>query len=96
MKYQLRKTKRFTKSYKKITASGKWNSKIQKDLETAIDLILENKILPPKFQDHQLKGVLKDYRELHIRGDLLVVYQIIKDEFVLVLVDIGSHSYLSL
>ena len=69
---------------------------MQKDLNIVIDSLLQEKSLPQKFQDHQLKGVLKEYRECHIRGDLLLVYKIIKDDLILVLVDIGSHSYLSL
>jgi len=94
--YRLRKTKRFIKSYKKISLSGQWNNKIQKDLDKTIDLLLLDKQLPIKFRDHQLNGILSDYRECHIRGDLLLVYTILKDEIVLILVDIGSHSYLSL
>ncbi len=94
--YKLRKTKRFIKSYNKILLSGKWNTKMQNDLNIVIDSILQGKPTPQKFQDHQLKGDLKEYRECHIRGDLLLVYRIIEDELVLVLTDIGSHSFLSL
>lgn len=95
-RYKLRKTKRFTKSYKKIILSGKWNSKMQNDLNIVIDSILQGKPMPQKFQDHQLKGDLKEYRECHIRGDLLLVYRKIKNELILILTDIGSHSFLSL
>lgn len=94
--YKLRRTKRFIKSYKKILLSGKWNTKMQNDLNIVIDSILQEKSIPQKFSDHQLRGELKEYRECHIKGDLLLVYKIIKDELVLVLINIGSHSYLSL
>lgn len=91
--YQIRKTKDFEKSYKNIKRSGKLNNTIQKDLNTIIDLLIENKTLPAKFKDHQLKGKLKDYRECHLKADLLLIYKIIENELILVLVDIGSHSY---
>ncbi len=45
-----------------------------------------------KYKDHQLKGALKDYRECHIKPDLLLMYAIVDD--ILELVNIGSHSEL--
>ena len=48
--------------------------------------------LADKYKDHQLKGNMKEFRECHIKPDLLLVYMI--DENVLKLVDIGSHSEL--
>jgi len=52
--------------------------------------------LPEEFDDHQLTGNLKNYRECHIKGDLLLVYQVQKTELILILVDVGTHSYLNL
>lgn len=48
--------------------------------------------LPAQYRDHQLTGSLKDYRECHVRSDILLVYQIHQNELVLLLVDIDSHS----
>ena len=48
--------------------------------------------LEDKYKDHQLKGNMKDFRECHIKPDLLLVYMI--EDNVLKLVDIGSHSEL--
>jgi len=45
-------------------------------------------------RDHALSGEWHGYRECHIKGDLLLVYQIHDDVLVLVLVDIGSHPQL--
>jgi len=58
----------------------------------AISLLANNKILPAKYKDHQLKGSLSKYREFHIGGDLLVMY-VIEDE-ILYLLRIGTHSEL--
>lgn len=92
--YRLKKTKRFIKSYKKILSSGRLSNKIQIDLNEAIDLLLNSDTLPVRFRDHQLSGELREYRECHIRSDLLLVYRLLKNEMVIVLIDIGSHSYL--
>ena len=52
--------------------------------------LLNDVELDYKYKDHQLKGSLKEYRECHIKPDLLLMYSIIND--VLELVNIGSHS----
>ena len=57
-------------------------------------MLAQGKKLPPEYKDHQLQGELQHYRECHIKGDLLLVYQIRKAELLLVLVEIGTHSYL--
>ena len=46
--------------------------------------------LEEKYKDHPLKGSLKEFRECHIKPDLLLMYGIIND--TLELVNIGSHS----
>jgi mRNA interferase YafQ len=94
--YRLRKSKKFEKSYQKIKRSGKLKKEVEKDLYKAINTLLKKEKLQENFKAHQLKGELREYRECHIRGDLLLVYKIIEDELILILVDIGSHSYLNL
>ena len=49
--------------------------------------------LPDEARDHQLKGILSDYREFHLSGDLLIIYRITQDNTV-ELIRIGSHSQL--
>ncbi len=48
--------------------------------------------LAEKYKDHQLAGKLKEFRECHIKPDLLLIYMV--DDHTLKLVDIGSHSEL--
>ena len=88
MKFQLARTNSFKRSYKK--------KKLNDDEELAyIDVLyhlLNDKKLEEKYKDHQLKGNLKEFRECHIKPDLLLIYRINND--VLELVDIGSHSEL--
>ncbi|EMJ40702.1 addiction module toxin component, YafQ family [Helicobacter pylori GAMchJs114i] len=81
------------------------SKKFDKDLKILVknDLKLLYKVvgnlateqpLEPKYKDHPLKGALKDFRECHLKPDLLLVYQIKKQENTLFLVRLGSHSEL--
>lgn len=88
MKYQLDRSNSFKRSFKKI--------KLTDDEETnyieIVYKLLNDIELGEKYKDHQLKGKWKDYRECHIKPDLLLVYKINGDR--LELIDIGSHSEL--
>ena len=48
--------------------------------------------LEEKYKDHALEGNWKNHRELHIRPDWLLIYQIKDDILVLELTRTGSHS----
>lgn len=48
-----------------------------------------------RYNDHQLTGNKKLYRDCHIKPDLILLYQKI-DFDTLVLIRLGSHSELSL
>ena len=92
--YLISRTKDFEKSYKKIEQFGRLKRQTKESLAEAIDTLAQGKKLPAGYKDHQLRGELEPYRECHIKGDLLLVYQIRKNELLLILVDIGTHSYL--
>ena len=65
------------------------------ELKIIFDVIsmLENGIiLDEKFKDHELSGNWANYRECHIKPDLLLIYQI--DDSTLKLARLGSHSEL--
>ena len=88
IKYRLFKTNSFKRSYKKQKLTD------EEDLayiDVVYNLLCDVK-LEDKYKDHQLKGNMKDFRECHIKPDLLLVYMI--EDNVLKLVDIGSHSEL--
>lgn len=92
--YRIARTKDFERSYKKLRKSGLLKAQARENLETAIDTLARGEKLPAKYRDHRLSGELKQYRECHIKGDLLLVYQVRDQELVLLLVDLGTHSYL--
>jgi len=92
--YGVIRTKDFERSLNKIKRSGLFKPTVRRNLEEVITLLAERKGLPVSCNDHQLKGELGQYRECHIKGDLLLEYRYLDDILILVLVDIGNHSYL--
>jgi len=59
-------------------------------LKAVIRLLANGEGLPIAFQDHSLKGLLKDCRECHIEPDWLLIYRIDGNE--LCLVRTGTHA----
>ena len=85
-------TKRYRKSLKRL----RFDTRLLDDLARTIDLLAQDKSLPPKLNDHALVGNLKQFRELHLRPDILLVYQKEPDEELITLYDIGLHANLFL
>ena len=56
--------------------------------------LLNDEELPEKYRDHQLTGELKEFRDCHIKPDLVLIYR--KYDDVLQLVRLGTHSELDL
>jgi len=92
--YKVVRTRQFEKSYRKLKKSGVFKPSVKQNLEEAIVLLADGKSLPISYADHKLSGELQQYRECHIKGNLLLEYEYRNDILVLVLVDIGSHSQL--
>ena len=86
IKYRLFKTNQFKRSYKKLKLT---DSEDLAYIDIVYNLLCANELVD-KYKDHQLKGNMKDFRECHIKPDLLLIYMI--DNTTLKLVDIGSHS----
>ena len=54
--------------------------------------LLNDEPLPPEAKDHALQGEWSDFRELHLGGDSLLIYQ--TDERHVYLTRLGSHAQL--
>lgn len=75
---------------------------VKKHLKTAKDkkilcdaikkLSINGDLLEPKYKAHNLKGDLKEFREAHLKYDLLLVWQI--EENTIYLTMLGTHSEL--
>ena len=80
--------KQFKKDYKRIARTGRNTTR----LFDAVTFLQAGEPLPPHYRDHALTGDWKDYRECHLGGDWLLIYQL-TDE-VVVLVRTGTHTEL--
>lgn len=89
--YQIIYVKKFEKSLKRLVKGGLKKS-VQKEIIKTIDVIASGEKLPPAYRDHQLHGEFALYRECHVQGDLLLMYQIIDTELILLMVNVGSHN----
>jgi len=91
--YTIKRLRSFEKSIARLDRSGIKVSLKKKVLQT-IHHIASGQKLSESFADHELHGEFAGFRECHVAGDLLLVYKIEKENLILVLVDIGSHSQL--
>lgn len=89
-KYEVKFSKEFKKSLKKITKQGKEIDK----LLNVVDKLVNKEPLDLKYKDHQLYNDkrFKNCRDCHIEPDWVLIYKYIEDEIVLLLVNTGSHS----
>ena len=82
----------FTKSYKKDIKKYKNKPEILKEINEVINKLARDEVLKPRFFDHQLKGNESEFRESHIKPDLLLKYKKNDALFILIAVRLGSHS----
>jgi mRNA interferase YafQ len=87
-------TSRFKRDYRREQL-GKHNKKLDALLPAIINLLVEDKPLPPNAVDHPLIGTLNDCRDCHVKPDLILIYRKTNDNS-LELVRLGSHSELGL
>lgn len=82
---------RWTNQYKKdVKLAKKRNYNISELLEVVKKLSF-GLPLEEKYKDHALEGNWKNHRELHIRPDWLLIYQIKDDILILELSRTGTH-----
>lgn len=60
-----------------------------------IEILASGQKLDIKYQDHKLKGNMSEYRECHIKPDLLLVYKKDKDILVLTCIRLTNHNNLN-
>lgn len=61
-------------------------------LDALLDLLMNEKTLPPCYKDHPLKGEWAHYRDTHIEFDWILIYRVDKETESLLLAALGSHS----
>lgn len=81
-------TSRFKKDYKLAVKRG-LNIEL---LDNIIRMLAAGQSLPEEYNDHQLIGNFKEYRECHIQPDWLLIYRVEKNILTLTLQRTGTHS----
>ncbi len=89
MMLKLEYSTQFKKDFKKI---AKLAIPYVVEVGHVIKLLQSGKTLPEKYVDHPLSGNWKNYRDCHIKPDLVLIYKI--ETSVLKLARIGNHSEL--
>ena len=74
------RTSQFRKDVKRMQRRGKTFGEFRQ----VILNLANGENLEPKYQDHSLGGQYKGTRECHIQPDWLLVYELTKEELVLV------------
>jgi mRNA interferase YafQ len=90
----IRRTHAFKRDYKR-EKKGRHRRTLDDDLLRTVALLASDARLPERARDHPLVGEWKDYRDCHIRPDLVLIYRK-PDDATLDLVRLGSHSELGL
>jgi mRNA interferase YafQ len=85
-------TGRFRRDYRREKL-GRHRRHIDAELLEAVTMLANDESLPKRYFDHALSGEWSDYRDCHIRPDLVLIYRK-SDSETLELVRLGSHSEL--
>ena len=83
---------RWTNQYKKDVKLAKKRNYNISELVEVVKKLSFGLPLEEKYKDHALEGNWKNHRELHIRPDWLLIYQIKDDILILELSRTGTHS----
>jgi mRNA interferase YafQ len=84
----IERTNRFKKEYQRHVAG----TSLETEFAALVKLLVQGTPLPAGYRDHPLKGVLAGCRDFHMRGDLVVIYQVTPD--LVKFFRVGSHSEL--
>ncbi|MDQ2680964.1 MAG: type II toxin-antitoxin system YafQ family toxin [Candidatus Eremiobacteraeota bacterium] len=91
---RIERTSQFKRDYKR-ERKGKHGAVLDGMLLQFIDCLIEDTRLPARANDHALSGEWEDFRDCHIKPDLVLIYRKPNDN-ILQLVRLGSHSELGL
>jgi len=89
---EVRYTGRFKRDYRR-EKSGQHGKRLDALLMEVVNLLAADQPLPRRNVDHPLSGEWNDFRDCHLRPDLILIYRKTDDDG-LELVRLGSHSEL--
>jgi mRNA interferase YafQ len=82
----------FKRDYKR-ESKGRHRNTLDDSLSTVLLALANDHQLEPRYRDHDLSGDWANYRECHVKPDLLLIYRKSGDD-ILRLARLGSHSEL--
>ena len=90
----IERTHRFKRDYKRVSR-GRHGADLDERLAAIVEALATDAPLESRHHDHALSGPWADFRDCHVRPDLVLIYQK-PDAGTLRLVRIGSHAELGL
>lgn len=90
----VKQTAKFKRDLKR-EAKGKYRGLLEAMLMPVLTALASDISLEDRHFDHALTGNKKEFRDCHIKPDLILLYQK-PDENTLILVRLGSHAELDL
>ncbi len=89
--YELKRSNKFKKDFKKLSKGSYFDVDV---FVFIVEMIINTGILPAKYKNHKLQGEFIGCMECHIQPDVLLIYSLDKEERIINLLRIGSHSNL--
>ena len=90
----IERTSRFKRDYKR-ESRGRHRRGLDERLAAIVRALASDEPLEPRHRDHALSGPWADFRDCHIRPDLVLIYEK-PDAHTIRLVRMGSHAELGL
>ena len=90
----IERTSRFKRDYTRVSP-GRHGADLDERLAVIVQALANGEALEQRHHDHALSGPWTDFRDCHVRPDLVLIYQQ-PDARTLRLVRIGSHTALGL
>lgn len=87
-------TTAFRRDFKR-EGKGPHRGALHTDFRQIIEVLAADIPLEARHRDHALTGQWKDYRDCHVKPDLVLIYRLIGEDR-LILARLGSHSQLDL
>ena len=87
-------TTKFKRDYKR-ELKGKHKKYLTDSFEKFLEILANDLPIQPRYSDHSLTGNWKDFRDCHLKPDLVLIYKK-TEENSLILVRLGSHSELAI
>lgn len=87
--YEVVLSRRYKTALKRFSRHANFDHQL---LEEIIETLAQGKRLSAKRQDHQLTGEFQEYRECHVKNNILLMYQKHEDILVPLLVKLGTHD----